>query len=113
MDQLEQDKEIVEFCKKSLSYRKKLSGEEHEVCNQTFFFYNLQMFSDKYKKSLIHNKCKSCHVITVRFNVVGKLAILSCMTNLQHKRVQFLSLPLHTALKFSYPFPPPLPFYLA
>lgn len=44
MDQLEQDKEIVEFCKKSLSYRKKLSGEEHEVCNQTFFFYNLQMF---------------------------------------------------------------------
>lgn len=30
MDQLEQDKEIVEFCKKSLSYRKQLSGEEHE-----------------------------------------------------------------------------------
>lgn len=44
MDQLEQDKEIVEFCKKSLSYRKKLSGEEHEVCNQTFLFSNLQMF---------------------------------------------------------------------
>lgn len=31
MDQLEQDQEIVEFCKKSLSYRKQLSGEEHEV----------------------------------------------------------------------------------
>ena len=31
MDQLEQDREIVEFCKKSLSYRKQLSGEEHEV----------------------------------------------------------------------------------
>ena len=31
MDQLEQDKEIVEFCKKSLSFRKRLSGEEHEV----------------------------------------------------------------------------------
>ncbi|XP_073234620.1 TPR repeat-containing protein DDB_G0287407-like isoform X1 [Porites lutea] len=30
MDQLEQDREIVEFCKKSLSYRKQLSGEEHE-----------------------------------------------------------------------------------
>lgn len=30
MDQLEQDQEIVEFCKKSLSYRKQLSGEEHE-----------------------------------------------------------------------------------
>ena len=31
-DQLEQDKEIVEFCRKSLSYRKQLSGEEeHEV----------------------------------------------------------------------------------
>lgn len=106
MDQLEQDKEIVEFCKKSLSYRKKLSGEEHEVCNQTFFFSNLQMFPISIKKSLIHNKCKSCHVITVRFNVVRKLAILSCMINLQHKRVQFLSLPLYTALKFSYPSPP-------
>lgn len=30
MDQLEQDREIVEFCKKSLSFRKQLSGEEHE-----------------------------------------------------------------------------------
>ena len=34
------------------------------------------------------------------------------MTNPQHKRVQFLPLPLYTALKFSYPFPPPSPPFL-
>ena len=31
MDQMEEDKEIVEFCRKSLTYRKQLEGEEHEV----------------------------------------------------------------------------------
>ena len=30
-DQLEEDKEVVEFCMKSLEYRKKMRGEEHEV----------------------------------------------------------------------------------
>ncbi|XP_065072260.1 uncharacterized protein LOC135696706 [Rhopilema esculentum] len=29
-DQLEEDKEVVEFCMKSLEYRKKMRGEEHE-----------------------------------------------------------------------------------
>ena len=43
MDQLEQDKEIVEFCKKSLSYRKQLSGEEHEVNQQRLLSPNLRI----------------------------------------------------------------------
>ena len=32
MDQLEEDKEVVEMCRKSAEYRKLLSGDEHEVC---------------------------------------------------------------------------------
>ena len=31
MSQLEEDKEVVEICRKSLEYRKQLQGEEHEV----------------------------------------------------------------------------------
>ena len=31
MDQLEQDKEVVDYCNKSLDYRRQLTGEEHEV----------------------------------------------------------------------------------
>lgn len=36
MDQLEDDKEIVEIAKKSLSYRNQLEGEEHEVSSGLF-----------------------------------------------------------------------------
>ena len=31
MDQLEEDKEVVEMCRKSAEYRKQLNGDEHEV----------------------------------------------------------------------------------
>ena len=35
MDQLEEDKEVVNICEKSFQYRSKLQGEEHEV----IFYY--------------------------------------------------------------------------
>ena len=31
MSQLEEDKEVVEYCRKSFEYRKQLTGEQHEV----------------------------------------------------------------------------------
>lgn len=43
MDQLEQDREIVEFCRKSLSYRKQLSGEEHEVSWKMIWTYKIML----------------------------------------------------------------------
>ena len=30
-DQIQDDKEVVEYCKKSLKFRKQLFGEEHQV----------------------------------------------------------------------------------
>ena len=32
-DQLEEDKEVVDYCQKSLQYRKQLNGDENEVMN--------------------------------------------------------------------------------
>ena len=39
MDQLEEDKEVVNICEKSFQYRSKLQGEEHEV---TFYCIELK-----------------------------------------------------------------------
>jgi len=47
MDQLEEDKEIVELANKSLSYRNQLQGEEHEVGTN---------------KQLLHSFCLICPI---------------------------------------------------
>ena len=40
MDQLEEDREVVEMCRKSAEYRKQLFGDEHEVNVWSFFIQN-------------------------------------------------------------------------
>ena len=42
--QLKEDQEIVKFCRKCISYREKLTGDENEVTKTASIFEQLQHF---------------------------------------------------------------------
>jgi len=96
MDQLEEDKEVVEMCRKSAEYRKLLSGDEHEfkmAMNNILLCHHLSIIADLLKQESYREEAFSVINEAIRvfekINDIGHLSeaiMTKSFVNPRHKK---------------------------